>query len=48
MHAVQRGEVGPMQEIIELVGVILRTIEVVLKVLAFLKGKVEKSRNHPQ
>jgi hypothetical protein len=37
-----------MQEIIELLGVILRTIEVVLKVLAFLKRKVEKNRNHPQ
>jgi hypothetical protein len=35
-----------MQEIVELIGVILRVIEVILKVLAFLKGKAT-NRNHP-
>jgi hypothetical protein len=40
--------VGPMDELIALVGVILRAVDVAIKVLAFLKGKAEKSRNHPQ
>lgn len=41
-----RREVGPMQEIIEVIGVILRAADIILKVLVLLKGKAIK-RNHP-
>jgi hypothetical protein len=38
-----------MQEIIELVGVVLRGLEVILKVLDLIReNRREKSRNRPQ
>jgi hypothetical protein len=46
-HVVLRKEVGPMQEIIDLIGFILRCVDIILKVLSFFNEKREKSRNHP-
>jgi hypothetical protein len=37
-----------MQEIIELIGAMLRIVEVILKVLTFLKERSEINRNHPR
>jgi hypothetical protein len=45
-HSVLRREVTPMPEFTDIAGLILRAIEVVLKVFDFLKER-RKNRNHP-
>jgi hypothetical protein len=37
-----------MQEIIDLIGAMLKIIEVTLKMLTFLKERHETNRNHPR